>query len=445
MKLAKAISVSSTVVLLAFGIAGANAATELPFADGFENGWSGTDPWTNAVGGTIAATAAAKLGGGFGLSISNTTATLDITPATYNNVWIQVYAKPVPGDTDPSDPSGVSGAFYLTDLGDLRVYTGEWVTVASDLPTGQYLGFTIHADYSADEWDIYYTPDGYKTGMEKLNGAPLKFATTADGIESVSIESGDEAYVDAVAVSDGYDALGAANVKAAEFGSSAQYEFQLPAYPDAYTVSSGNLLSALAGDHLRAGLLDSDLLIVHGKNAPTEYDQYKLNGSREWIVDPLTPAAPAPSARAIQIATRLFLDTTGPRDTTWGFWPYNSDVVAVDGVAQPGASDESETVSLNGNQGGHSGFTAIEWVMPTANVNSIDLDGGVPGCLEPGDQLFVAVPNNPNAYTRYVYSGSEWYKGSQVASDAVPGASKMWLRRGVVNGPVGDCNLLIEY
>ena len=123
MKIKHALNIVSVLTVLAFGAISANSATTaLPFADGFESGFdgSGSGVWlTNSSGDHIvSATAAAAISGGgaAGLLVSNATVTLDITDATYANVWLQVYAQPVAGDDDPS-VSSVSGAMPASRWG----------------------------------------------------------------------------------------------------------------------------------------------------------------------------------------------------------------------------------------------------------------------------------------------------------------------------------------
>ncbi|MDA0989825.1 MAG: hypothetical protein O3A51_03640 [Verrucomicrobia bacterium] len=430
MKSANDWRVVCALTIFTMSVAGAIAATDIPYAEDFNSGWAeDADPWSDSNTGIVTDDASAALDGAGGLIVSNDTVVLDITDATYSEAWIQVYANPVAGDSDPS-PAGVSGSFYVTTGGVLRAYTGSWVTVASGLPTGTYLGFTVHADYTSDTWDLYYTSGGYTSSMAKANSAPLPFTAPASVLETVSIESGERAYVDAIAVSPAYNNIGdlsdsPANVIAIELATTAQVDFELQIYSDIYTneTPDQDLVSSAVGNDLLSGMVDGDELVVL-TTTNANADQYEVNAGA-WFRDTDTLDAQQPTAKEILISTRLQLDLDNARSTTWAFLGYNT-ALAVQSKATGAATGYQETFVLNGT-GNNGGFTACEWAEAESNPNNL---GFTNAHLDTGDYLYVQV-GDTGAWRRYIWNAgaSEFRLSGVTATDPVPAGARCWVQR----------------
>ena len=252
MKIGKIMTIALGIGASGLLLSSANAAVQsIPFADSFEGlavGNPPTDPYVVAGTGTVLADdTLGNLLTGAGDQVIEikdvATLTLPFTPATYPNVWVQIYAKPVTGATAPS-ATGESGAFYVADGGQVRVYDGFADSWADADPTtitpGAWVGFIAHIDYVADKWDLYLTEGDYLSDASMIAsqvGMPL-----GDEITEFSVYSGDPGYIDALAVSEGgTQPVGVSSpdsVAVATFGGGADLsDFALPVYPSAWAVS----------------------------------------------------------------------------------------------------------------------------------------------------------------------------------------------------------------
>jgi hypothetical protein len=443
MKIVHILSIVSVLAVLAFGAANVNAATTgLPFGDGFESGFDGSGggatPWqTNSSGDHIAAaSASAALAGSNGLILSNCTATLDITDSAYDNVWLRVYANPAPGTDDPS-VSSISGAFYLKSDGTLRAYTGSWVQVESGLPTGQYLGFVVHADYSADEWCIYSSSGAYETNMtlavDHDASGSLEFAAVGTHIQTFSFESGDTALFDGVAASPGFLSIGSCPgfVSTKEVSGAAVQSFELPLYPAALTNSGNDFISARAGNTLLTGVGSGDkvIFLTHA-NASDSSDNY-LNTAGVFGVDPATPGAPLVGAKELLMSSRLQLDFASA-DPRVFFIPYDT-ALSEDGEATGEASGYVETITINGTDV-NSGFTAVEWIESEDGANSLGFGAANPASgLDRGDLLYVQIGATTGWKTYWwdetQADNAKWRDGGSVAGTVVPAGARCWVQR----------------
>ena len=446
MKRVNGLNVACALAVFALGVSTTMAATGLPYADGFEGGWDADSDldWSKLGTGKVDDDVAAVLtgAGSMGLLVSNDTATLDVDDATYtyDNVWIQIYAKPVPGDDDPPEPSGVSGAFYVKSDSTLHVFDGVWSEVPSvTIPTDQYVGFIVHADYGNGTWDIYQNDGTYKAVMTKIAG-PIDMDGSATEIDSVSIESGDAAYIDAVAVAQGGTAVDGSSpdkVRVAEFADANQAirEFSLPVYAAAYGASADarslSGTSRLAAD-LGSGLVVGDALSVYTDDEGA-FEVYEVDASGNWA---LAAGGGLTAAADVEIftATRLLMNQkNSPRGDTFGFFPYDSTtVVAIEGQKQPTASGFSESIYLNGTGDNGTGFTALEWV---ASMNIQNLPWNSNSYLQDRDRMWVKDPVD-NQYDEYWWQASSqtWQCWGSTANASVPGEARIWILRQAAAG-----------
>lgn len=428
----------------AFGLlAGSSlAATTLPYAQGFEDGWPADGHWSGS--GVAVAAPAENLLPGAGtkaLLIDNDTATLSVDAAQDNkNVWIQVYAKPVRGDElSPPAIADAAGAFFISNDGRLVARNGGvWETfgTAGDFPAGQYYGFIVHAKFNGSgsgTYDIYKTTETapYKTPMTLVNPTPLVFntASASTKLSAVKIQSGNPAVVDAVAVSRASIDPGTTADRVAVYEHRYRAdatEFTLPAYSDRYKVdAAARSLTGAVGLDILSGLLADDKLIV-------------WTGAGQQEVAVSGGAFTTPPAVEIGTMTSMLIRNdqlpAGSRNDTFGFYAYQqSEVVAVGGVLnEAGAQDFQESCELNGT-GQENGWTALNPSLPAdTDINSASFPFNDPADFDDGDFLFISLDDTPNSWTVYEWEASPGYWKKRLGSipvNPVPTGANMWVKR----------------
>lgn len=428
------------------------ADTTAPFAQSFESPWVIGDPITASGGGGIVAPTAvpAQVLSGAGsrsLIVSNDTMTLDMRNSSYTNVWIQIYARPVKGGSDPT-VTGATGAFYINGAGQVRARAGAgWTTIGSGFTaTDRYYGFIVHANYETDTYDIYANGfddgPGFKSTMTLLNSAPLAFISAGDTLDNVQVQSGDRAFVDAVAVSRAFQVPGRADsVEVYEHVATnrAAADFQMPAYSAAYTApGSQKTLTGALGNDILSGLFTGDILKVYSANS-WGYNEYGISAGNFTTTGFGTPGAEAPSSMSISTMTSLMLDQADVRPDTFGFYPYsNAVVVAVEGEIQSASPDVTEQFILNGTISQPQGWTALNWSAPSTDsaINSLPFNSTAQ--LKDGDFMFISLPGSPNAWTVYEWQESPegaatgfWFKRiGSIPVDPIPAGANMWVKRG---------------
>lgn len=402
------------------GLAGsAYGAASLPYATGFEGAFSPTaDPWSKGPSGAVGTDTVLPKAGTQTLVVSNSSATLTVGSGL-TNVWYQVWAKPVAGTNDPT--VSATGAFYVTTGGVLRAYTGSWTTITNGLPAGggTWLGFCVHADYTAQKWDIYYTQAG--SSMVKV-GSNLPFNGSPTEMASVSIESGDAAAVDQVAVSRAYQSVSVSSpdrVVPYEFAASMQTNnFVLPVYSDTY-IGSSNLFGVLGND-LRAALVTGDNISAYTASG---WQTYTKQGTGLWDFDEMIAAT-----------TQLELHRVGA-SATFGFFAYNtSGYLAIGGQDNPSVSS-SYSITLNPSGSPTYGFTSIVWPK-SIGLNDHTPTTGFPlynpgAALQVADRLYKQEPGQPEPLEYTWNNGANaWYRGGAAANATFPAGTRFWLKRG---------------
>lgn len=449
-------AISGVLSLLVAGVGASWASVPLPFADSFET-WPSS--WSITGGGTATNTGTAITGstGTKALVIDNATATLAVTPSSYENVWIQIYAKPVQGapDSEPTPGANVNGAFYITTSGQLKAFSGgSWVNVPLAGSTrfsnpSIWYGFIVHADYLSHTWDIYTTTGAYKTNMVLLNtDGPLTFSNgSVDGaLSSVVVESGNAASVDAVAVSRTFNTYkpGSTGDKVAVYehpatnGIGIKRDFELPIYAALYAGTPNNQVGDIIGNDIASGLLTNDTLFVY-KGNPTGFDEFVIPS----LASGRLGARPnSELTTPVKSFTALKLKVLFGRDQTFSFFPYtNANVVVENGAYVTGGSHPSETMTLNGKGSEGSGagqeergFTALN---AAATVRLADLPFNNPpddpSALGVGDFMYVSSPSSPNAWSVYKWNGTSWVKLSGSGIDPLPSGGNMWVKRSALS------------
>jgi hypothetical protein len=413
------------------------AATTAPYSQSFEGSWAPDAHWAAGGGGTVATSASAVLAnaGSQGLIVSNDIATLSVAPSSYTNVWIQIYARPVKGSGNPT-VTGASGAFYINSSGRLIANDGgSWTDIAGGFSDDQYYGFVVHANYTSDTYDIYSTPNEFKSTLTLVNtNVVLNFiAGDPATLDNVKVQSGDRAYVDAVAVSRAFQGTGEADsIEVYEHSASSTVlqEFQMPAYSGAYTDPASNkTLGGKLGNDIKSGLVDNDKIYVWSANS-WGYNQYFLD-SGVIARHGLTPGAELPSAMTVNTMTSLQIDQTDIRGTTYGFYPYSNLVaVAVEGEVQQDTGVQ-EDFELNGTTAQPQGWTALNW---SDNTPIDELPFNNVANFTDGDFMFLSTPANPNSWTVYEWqeqglSGYWFRRVGAIPIDPIPSGANMWVKR----------------
>lgn len=415
----------------------AMGAAALPYGEQFSGSWSPTsDPWSAVqTEGTVSAnTGSTALSGTYGVAISNASLTLSVAPNPsdqHTNVWLQVYAKPQAGASDPTITDNVTGAFYLKGDGSVRVLeangaTNRWISGGSigTVDGNTWYGFLVHADYGAQKWELYYNA-GYGTNYAKLVGNIGFGVSATNKLSSMTVECGQLTCVDAVAVTRAFGAVTAstpANVKPKEYAAPlSTNDFQLPVYSDIYTNSGENTLNGRLGKELGAAMhTGGDTLKVYGP--VSQFTVYTWdNTANGWS-----------GSATITPLTQMQLDVPGT-GSKWGFYPYNTAMV-VEGVENPLAPPLTVTNYLYGTLGGHNGYTALTWPGSTVAINDVAFPIHNPSAsLVRGDLLFVET-STPGRYNQYWYelnapNANKWMDGASQATRQVSTSQRMWLQR----------------
>ncbi len=183
----------------------AAAIRPIPFADGFEeyalgslNGlapsgyptgiWSATDV---EVQSNVVNTASRAI---------SLTSGLAEAVQTFNDnqtdVWTDLYAQPVFGDTDSvtNPPADSTFAFYVNSSSNVVAYNGASITtLTATVTSGTWTRFTVNSDHIAKTYDLYVD------GVQVASGLGFFNASTGDTYTQLSIKYGDSAspaYVD---------------------------------------------------------------------------------------------------------------------------------------------------------------------------------------------------------------------------------------------------------
>jgi hypothetical protein len=429
------------VALLAWGSTG-RAATTIPYVESFEaSGWSSSvAPWSGvaaqtAVGGGIATPSGSK-----GVSVTDNTLTLDVSyldaGANYENVWCQVYCKPVLANSEPGVDvvaAGTAAAFYVDGNGDVVASDGAgWHTAFSMSPklsATDWHGFAVHLNYSSGTYDIFYTgPNAYGAVTKPVNGATTLTmrpdratppGATGPMLSKVMLHTtGGPAYFDEVAVSPGFTGTGAPADGKVIVRMESRTDNAWKSYwvPDAL---NGQVLSSVLGGDLKAGLLAGDVLTIY--RAPYYYE-YTLTASGIWDA-----SSPAPLANALVLAAGegYWIQPAAAR-TSAGF--YSSTVDPHHDAALP-PQIQVESVTLNGATAG--GWTHRVWTGGATDLMYAMSHPSYPteaaNAFNANDLAYVVTPGNP-AERRY-WNGSAWAKSGQPNSPSVPAGAELWFKR----------------
>ncbi len=441
MNVRKTVSVVVVLSVLLGGLS-AHAATALPYAQSFEGGYPADAHLTDTASGIVAASAAAALTGAGtqGLIVSNDTVTLDINNAAYDNAWIQVYMRPVKGATDP-DVSGQTGAFYINSTGQLRARNGGvWENVGADgaFLADQYYGFIVHADYGTDTYDIYSNNGTFKGNMTRLNGAPLAFISAAATIDNVSVQSGERAFIDALAVSRAFQSAGQSTRVAVyhhQSSNTAEREFQLPAYSFDYTSpASARTIGGRLGNDILSGLVDGDLILLWTTNT-FGFAGYEVDGG---AFNHILYQGGQSLHEPVYTMSRVLIDQNNSRSDSFGFYPYtHTTVLALEGDIQSSAAGSSEIIYLNGTDQHPQGWTGLSFneSMPVG-----DLPFNAPANFSVNDDLYVSLPSAPNNWSWYRWNGSQWVKRTGPITGSIPPGANMWVKRQSADMAVVEVN-----
>jgi len=191
-------------------------AVPVPFADGFEGA---LDPgWTSNATGQISFTTDHALGGGNeSCTFSFDELTLPVTPSTYDNVWVQVYARAAGmSEAPPSGHASIAGCsalFYVWTNGNVFAMqgngddTGAWVDTTVNVPLtankSGWVGFIAHLDYVGNQYDLYYKEGGNASGdslTRIVEGYNFYSNSTAAAMASFQVSTELATSLDAVAL-----------------------------------------------------------------------------------------------------------------------------------------------------------------------------------------------------------------------------------------------------
>ncbi len=287
-----------------------SVAWTIPYLQTFETAVQGiSSSWhgiTKSGAGQASIVASTEMQGSRVLNISTATVSFALSTLNANNtnVWCQIYAKPgvyYDGGGSPTLGADTVCGFYVRRSdGALMVYSNtiwQQATLLPTVPTNKWLGFAVHLDYSPNpttgrKWELYVSTNGtYGALMKRVHTGSLAFNSSAvnTSFSGIQIETELPAYLDALAVSPGFDgtadSLDANLVVHERFANATKYISRPPyAYSDA-----DSKLNGLVGTHLKRGLKTGGNaaplpLADNLKVLTDEWQSYYVNTLSTWNV-----------------------------------------------------------------------------------------------------------------------------------------------------------------
>lgn len=196
------------------------AVTELPFSANFEANNLGDElvaPWvSDGIPTVITNTPASPATGSTNVAYSadEVSLAIDGDHFYYSNVWWHSYAKVRvhTNNLEASEIDGAAAGFYLRDTGELKAYSNNnWVTVAENLSTNGWLGFSVELDYANSNWNLYVSPSAFAHGdtFELANkSGPLGFNADYGGTSGLTnVQVTGETYLDNMALAKSYQTI----------------------------------------------------------------------------------------------------------------------------------------------------------------------------------------------------------------------------------------------
>jgi len=459
MNKAKWFPLAVCLALLALAPPAVFGLAELPFADGFENGWSLSTATNWSMGGTGAvAVSTVHVMGSNSVAVSNASLTLNLgrmQSQGYPNVWYRVFAQPVPGTSDPG-VQNVTGAFYVRTDNVLRVYgSNGWQNAGTNLmPASTWKGFAVHVDYIDRKWDIYYTTEASPSNMVRANAAPIAFPTAihqTNRATSFMVQSGSNACVDAVAVSPAWLPL-AANpfqyVALMDFGANAKGYMRLPIFNYGNSGANNTMAGRLGNDIGTAirrspGDTAGDMLYVQSTN---QWRPYMANatGACVQIVSQINVTEQTPSV-TFDLSTVIRIDRTNA--ASCAFFPYNddADLWSRNGLHTTQAVGLSMSRSLSPrNSDNPQGLTAMSWPSSGTNVNNLGFTNATH--VNHGDWMS-QYDEASGGFRTWLWStnrtdGAGWDRSGGTAGDTIAEGSILWVQR--TNSSAVDFNITIR-
>lgn len=199
--------VGAMLALVLFcGALGAQAATTIPFKDGFDGmavGDAVANPWSFTETAYATNSPGTKDGSARSVYSPDTIRlTTDLTVTeVHSNVWWSSYVRITPqnASTDPAIGSAAAG-FFVTDSGQLKAYSNDqWIVLQTGVPTSGWIQFGVQLDYNNNAYNLYRSPNTFSPGdpLQKVNGLPLAFNSGySDSGELTQFEVSGATYLD---------------------------------------------------------------------------------------------------------------------------------------------------------------------------------------------------------------------------------------------------------
>jgi hypothetical protein len=353
---------------------------------------------------------------------------LSSTVGTATNVWIRLFCKPTAYDDSAGQPtaSDCSAAFYLSTGGVLYAYADTngasaggdgWTNVATGVSTTDWLGFSVHLDYDAQLWDLYYTAGSTAAPMTRLNAMPMPMSNQqSNRFWQATISSGGTTYVDAVTIVKGYIELAENTPSPTNVQAVASLTLNRGAAARTiarYFGSSGSGLAQEIGDLLNRALNVNDTISIWfpdmGLNG--EWGEYRNDGNG-WTRMGLT--GPTWDQVRLTRTTGIWIDSSATGQTNAvGVAPY--DIVAPSNAVVHGSG--------TGN-----GWNYFQWPYGIRQVNDTNKGlGFTPGA---GDLLFVYRTADQSYVRLWWKAGTGWMMGgSKSTAEQVEEGIGLWYKR----------------
>lgn len=351
----------------------------VPYFQTFESGNNGpiSGTWKGVgVSGDVQIQSSVALQGSKALCVSTGSVSFSVTTmdtANDTNVWVQIYAKPAPyydSGVAPTVDADTAAAFYIQrGTGKIRMYSGaSWIDSdhIATVDTNSWLGLAVHLDYVNDKWSLYVATNGfYGDNMVRVTTNLLDFnaGCTQVCFTAASVETELPTYIDAMAVSGGYDPVSALHTNLAVQERIAN-DSQITSLPPYEYEGEARELDGILGDHLERGRK-----LTRDADQP-EADRVKIFSGGIWRVFHLTELS-GWTGTGIDTyrATNSVAFDREPGTDFAVFYPYTNDV-----------SESYYEVWFDGTAELSGGWNQASWpgTYPDRGFNDPDLDTALP-------------------------------------------------------------------
>ena len=340
------------------------------------------------------------------------------------NAWFMFYAKPTPyNDTVlPAVPTNDTAAFYVNSSGQVKAMDyNVWTTVATSVPTDEWLAFAVQLNYVDDYYNLYLSKDNtFGTVLTKLNALPLSTGDNSSNVRLTEFTVEGVALLDAIALQEDNLFQSKSNLMVTALSLTPGEQTQIGALAHDYDNTEDHLGAELGQDLFR-WLQDNDELTLFDTQA-----QLFIRDSGEPTGWDDTYAGLTPSAAHVPAGTGFWIEKSGGTEPYVAFMDYDA------------LSTVDKVVLGTGDGGG--GMNVLAWDKPTAS-GELGQNGagfGANNCGQTKDKIYINVPGGKAATSlKRLYwddLNNRWMDGASPSQDILKPGAVFWYYRG---GSVG--------